>query len=111
VAMPDERLIVLGIGGAAALLSLGIWIGCRITSTCPSCQQAWAKQCLSTTCLDSCREARDHVEYTYIRNSKGEVTNTIATPTVKIVTIKTLQDKYSCKHCGHEWDKIYKQES
>ena len=69
-----------------------------------------AKQVAKTSVLDSHCETREHTEFRNVHNSRGEVVSTIACPTTRIVTVKTCQDDCRCKHCGHEWSKVYTQE-
>lgn len=108
--MSQEVLIGLIVGGII-LIVLIVWFVLWCKSFCPSCRKAWGKQVVETILLDSRLDTRQHLVTNTIRNSKGEVVETITRPTTKIVTVKTFQDDCRCKHCGHEWSYTYTQET
>jgi hypothetical protein len=107
----DMRLGIFIGSGIVTIGILATWFGLRYASMCPSCGQAWGKKTIRTTVLDSKRDVRNTFETVYHRTSKGEVTGSTQIPTTKVVTVKTLMDEYRCKHCGHEWSKVYTTES
>lgn len=77
------------VGIVSSYLSLRV-LGARF-GTCPNCHRRDAGRIIESETVDS----RSHMDFK-------------RSPPAR-VTIKTLEDRWQCQHCGHEWTKTLKE--